>query len=579
MKYLVSRIVAVAFMAACFVAGSVMPLRAQTTEKNDVLFSTMRQELQRAQGALGKLDPAPYFTSYSVHDESVMSVVGSEGGILTSTSVRRRSADVIMRVGTAALDNTHGAGRATAISTGSLPLDNDADAIARLLWSLTYNEYRKASRAYLNIKSGTQVNAPEEDTSADFSREAPQNHTDYTSVPPLPGQQALEQLVRKYSAYFRKYPYVYSSVVNITVQSRQSHLVSTDGSHVVTPAIIVRMVIEADTRSDDGMELVRVETFQAESIDRLPPESEIAAKAERMATDLQALRSAPVAEPFSGPALLSGRAAAVFFHEVLGHRLEGHRQRGEQEGQTFTKKVGQLVLPAFLSVTDDPTLRTFNHTDLGGWYQFDDEGTPASRVELIKDGVLKNFLLSRMPIKNFLQSNGHGRSQAGLMATGRQGNLIVTSSHAVKDSELRQKLIDEVRKQGKPYGLYFEDIQGGFTLTQRALPQTFQVLPVMVWRVYPDGRPDELVRGVDIVGTPLTAISSIRLTGDKTDIFNGICGAESGSVPVSAIAPAMLFSDIEVQKRAHSLNRPPILPPPGFETAPAPSQTKTGDVQ
>jgi predicted Zn-dependent protease len=327
------------------------------------------------------------------------------------------------------------------------------------------------------------------------------------------------------------------------------------------------------------MELVRVETFQAESIDRLPQEAEIAAKVAKMATDLQALRAAPVAEPFSGPALLSGRAAAVFFHEVLGHRLEGHRQRGEQEGQTFTKKVGQAVLPTFLSVADDPTLRTFNHTDLGGWYQFDDEGVPASRVEVIKDGVLKNFLLSRMPVKNFLQSNGHGRSQASLMATGRQGNLIVTSSNSVKDSELRQKLIDEVKKQGKPYGLYFEDIQGGFTLTQRALPQTFQVLPVMVWRVYPDGRPDELVRGVDIVGTPLTAISSIILTGDKTDIFNGICGAESGSVPVSAIAPAMLFSDIEVQKRAHSLNRPPILPPPGFETPPVPNQTKTGGAQ
>src|SRR5258708_2138273 len=139
MKYLVSRIVAVAFMAACFVAGSVMPLRAQTTEKNDVLFSTMRQELQRAQSALGKLDPAPYFTSYSVHDESAMAVVGSQGGILSSTNLRRRSADVIMRVGAPALDNTHGQGRSSAISTGLLPLDDDADAIARALWSLTYN--------------------------------------------------------------------------------------------------------------------------------------------------------------------------------------------------------------------------------------------------------------------------------------------------------------------------------------------------------------------------------------------------------------------------------------------------------
>jgi predicted Zn-dependent protease len=186
-------------------------------------------------------------------------------------------------------------------------------------------------------------------------------------------------------------------------------------------------------------------------------------------------------------------------------------------------------------------------------------------VEVIKNGVLKSFLMSRMPIKDFGKSNGHGRAQPGLMPTGRQGNLIVTSSRTVKDAELRHKLIEEVKRQGKPYGLYFEDIEGGFTLTERALPQSFLVLPILVWRVYPDGRPDELTRGVDIVGTPLAAMSRILLTGEKTEVFNGMCGAESGSVPVSAAAPAMLFSDIEVQKRAHSLNRPPILPPPGFE--------------
>jgi len=342
---------------------------------------------------------------------------------------------------------------------------------------------------------------------------------------------------------------------------------------------LVRLAIEAETRADDGMELMRVETFQAESPSHLPTEMEITARMEKMASDLKALRAAPVAEPFDGPALLSGRAAAVFFHEVLGHRLEGHRQRGEQEGQTFTKKINQQVLPEFLSVTDDPTKRTLNGMDLGGWYEYDEEGMPANPVEVIKDGILKNFLMSRMPIKNFDKSNGHGRAQAGLMVTGRQGNLIVTSSHTTKDSELRQKLIEEIKKQGKPYGLYFEDIQGGFTLTQRAMPQAFQVLPVLVWRVYADARPDELVRGVDIVGTPLAAMNRILLTGEKSEVFNGMCGAESGSVPVSAVAPAMLFSEIEVQKRAHSLNRPPILSPPGFETTESTHSTKAGGRQ
>ena len=282
---------------------------------------------------------------------------------------------------------------------------------------------------------------------------------------------------------------------------------------------------------------------------------------------------APRAAAYHGPPLLSGRAAAVFFHEVLGHRLEGHRQRDEEEGQTFTKKVGQQVLPTFLSVADDPTRVEIEGVKLAGTYAYDSEGTPAERVEVIQNGVLKNFLMSRMPIKGFDKSNGHGRNQPGLMPTGRQGNLIVSSSKTVPEAELRQKLIDEVKKEGKPYGLYFDDIQGGFTLTTRSLPQAFQVLPVIVYKVYPDGRPDELVRGVDIVGTPLAALTRILATGDKEHGFNGVCGAESGSVPVSAVAPAMLFSELEVQQRAHGHNRPPILPAPGLATASTQQET------
>ena len=549
---------------------------AAAPAKSDALTAAMQQELQRARSELGKLDPAPYFISYSVYDQTSAVAVGSQGSLINSVHARRRSADVIVRVGAPALDNSHEENRSSALSSGSLPLEDDGDAIAHVLWQLTYGEYRKASQAYLNIKTTTQVRAQEEDTSPDFSQETPQTHAGDEDASAVPDHQMLDEIARRYSAYLRKYPYIYSSNVVLTAQRTRFHFVSSEGSRIVTTSALVRLAIEAETRADDGMELVRVETFQAESPERLPGEAEIAARMEKMASDLKALRAAPVAEPFDGPALLSGRAAAVFFHEVLGHRLEGHRQRGEQEGQTFTKKINQQVLPEFLSVTDDPTLRTLNGMDLGGWYEYDDEGMPASRVEVIKNGVLKNFLMSRLPITNFAKSNGHGRSQAGLMVTGRQGNLIVTSSHTTRSSELRQTLIDEIKKQGKPYGLYFEDIQGGFTLTQRAMPQAFQVLPVLVWRVYPDGRPDELVRGVDIVGTPLAAMNRILLTGDKTEVFNGICGAESGSVPVSAASPAMLFSEIEVQKRAHSLNRPPILPPPGFETTGPTASSKAG---
>ena len=545
----------------------------------DPLLATMQKELARAKTDLAKSDPAPYYLSYTVYDQTDEEIVASYGALLVSGGAHRRSADVVMRVGSPQLDNTHLENRASGMSSGLLPLENDPDAIARVLWELTDREYKRASPAFLKVKTDTAVHSEEEDKSPDFSKEKPQDHVDANAPKFAFDPHAWEDRVRDLSAKFRKYPDVYSSAVILSISKTDMSLVSSEGSSVVTPTSSVRLVVQAETRADDGMDLLRVETFQALTPDQLPAQSEIESRIEKMASDLTALRNAPVAEPFDGPALLSGRAAAVFFHEVLGHRLEGHRQRGENEGQTFTKKVNQLVLPNFLSVVDDPTLRELNGTPLAGWYQYDNEGEPAERAAVIQNGILKDFLTSRTPFKGFEQSNGHGRSQPGLMPTGRQGNLIVTSTKTVPSAELRQKFIDTIKKEGKPYGLYFEDIQGGFTLTMRNLPQSFQVLPVMVWRVYPDGRPDELVRGVDIVGTPLAALTHITVTGDKVDVFNGVCGAESGWIPVAAAAPAMLFSEMEVQKQKQSHNRPPILPPPAFDTsgdAPAKPDASTG---
>jgi TldD protein len=567
------------FLAALIASGPLGWGAPHPGADSGVLLDTMQSELQRAKDSLSQSDPAPYFISYEVYDQHTYQVAGTYGTILTSNVANRRWVDVTMRVGSPALDNTHNENRASGITSGPLPLADDRDAISRTLWEMTNREYRRASPAYSKVMSNSAVQAEEEDKSPDFSNETAQIQIDHAGAPIVFNQKEWEEKIRKISSAFRKYPEIYNSSVTLQVQQTTSYFVSSEGSKVETPGTMARLVVEASTRADDGMDLVRVETFDSGRPEGLPSEQEVAAKEEKMAADLKALRAAPLAEPFDGPALLSGRSAAVFFHEVLGHRLEGHRQRGETEGQTFTKKVNQSVLPDFLSVYDDPTLHALNGVPLAGSYSHDDEGVPAQRVSLIQNGILKNFLMSRMPITNFAASNGHGRRQAGLMPTGRQGNLIVESSKTVKDSELRGKLIEEVKKSGKPYGLYFEDVQGGFTLTTRELPQAFQVLPVIVWRVYADGRPDQLVRGVDIVGTPLASLNRILLTGNTTQVFNGICGAESGSVPVSASAPAMLFSEMEVQKRKASHERPPILPPPGSEDSTAHPASKPSGVQ
>jgi len=250
---------------------------------------------------------------------------------------------------------------------------------------------------------------------------------------------------------------------------------------------------------------------------------------------------------------------------VFGHRAEGFRQKDISEGQTFTSKIGQQIFPSFISIKDDPTEKSLGGQMLLGYYPYDDEGVPAQDVHLVDDGVLKTFLMGRSPLINIPHSNGHGRRQLGYAPVARQGNLIVTSTHTMTDAQLRAKLIELIKQQGKPFGLLIDDIAGGFTFTGRGNPQAFQVQPLVVYKVFADGRPDELVRGVDIVGTPLVSLTKIVATGDKDEIFNGYCGAESGSVPVSAVAPAMLISEMEVQKKETSTDRPPILPPPAHD--------------
>jgi predicted Zn-dependent protease len=531
-----------------------------------VLLDTMTTELHRALTSLGKQGDAkqlpPYFLSYSVSDASAVLIQAQYGALVNSAANHIRVADVQVRLGEHKLDNTHGSHRGSAVNSTMLPLADDREALARSLWLATNAGYGKALENYLRVKTEAEVHAKEEDSSPDFSQESPQVYLGKPAPPVKIDRAAWEQRVRALSLVFRDFPHVNLNIVMLAVQNETDYFVSSEGSRILTPHAQARLLIVATTRADDGMDLIRMQSFEAETVEGLPAQAEMVAAAHNLGNSLEALRKAPVTEPFDGPAILSGRAAAVYFHEVLGHRLEGQRQRGIEEGQTFTKEVGKEVLPTFLSVADDPTLPTYNKIWLSGNYQYDDEGQKAQRVVLIQDGVLKTFLMSRLPLASFANSNGHGRASTGHVPTGRQGNLIVTSTKTESEAKLRKQLIEEAKKQGKSYGLYFEDISSGFTLTQRRTPQAFEVVPLVVWRVYVDGRPDELVRGVSIVGTPLAAMKRILVTGDKSEVFNGECGAESGTIPVSAVAPAMLVSEMETQKQPQGSARPPILPIP-----------------
>jgi predicted Zn-dependent protease len=540
-------------------------LASAAAAQSTVLLDAMSQELNRNFGILKeKGDPAPYFLSYEVTEQEYRTISSSLGSLTSNTGGKNRVFDVSVRVGTPQLDNYHrvrGSGVGQVTAGVAISVEDNANSIKRRLWLDTDRAYRAAAERLIRIKTNTQVRVADTDSSADFSTEEPS-----TSVHPPPplkfDEAAWMERVRRLSARFKSFPGVLTSRVAVSGQTDTRYFVDTGGSRLEHGRGYARVVISASGKAADGADLGSFETFEAVDPAGLPKDDVIMAAIDRVGKDVTALLTAPEAEPFVGPAIFSGPAAGVFFHEIFGHRVEGHRQKDESEGQTFTKSIGTLVLPDFLSVVFDPTRRKVGDVDLNGWYDYDDEGVQARPVTVVEKGVLKTFLMSRSPIQGIDHSNGHGRRQPGLEVVSRQSNLIVQSSNAVSEARLRQMLIEEVKRQNKPYGLDFRDITGGFTTTARAGLQAFKVIPVVVYRVYADGRPDELVRGADIVGTPLASFSKILATSDKLGVFNGYCGAESGNVPVSAVSPAILVSEIEIEKKAKANDRPPLLPEP-----------------
>jgi TldD protein len=533
------------------------------------ILGAVQQELDREMAVIGKADPPAYFLSYTVTDSQRSEVTGSNGALLSSQEQRSRWLEGQVRVGSYQLDNTHRVGNDGPGFPGSfgepVPVDDDPAVLKRAMWRETESQYRAAAEAFIKVKTGKDVQVQTlEQGAPDFSQEKPQVFSGARASYTL-DRHPWEDKVRLYTHSFRSSALILNSIVTFSAQAQNQYHVTTEGTKLQFGQVRYRLELFIQGKASDGMDLERYYNFDWTDPASAPDDKTVLAQCGVLQKELEALTKAPLADPYAGPAMLTGRAAAVFFHEVFGHRDEGFRQKDINEGQTFADKVGQLLLPNFISIVDDPTTAKLGSTVLLGNYPFDDEGIAAQKVTLVDHGVLKNFEMSRQPLNGFPLSNGHGRRQVGLPPESRQGNLIVESSYKVTNARLRQMLIDEIKHQNKPYGLFFDDISGGFTFTGRAQPQAFHVEPLVVYRVYADGRPDELVRGVSIVGTPLVSLQKIMATGDTTEVFNGYCGAESGSVPVAAAAPPLLVSEMEVEKKQTSTDRPPILPAPAHD--------------
>jgi len=548
-------------LCAALAAAALLQLPAQ--QPSSPVLGAMQAELARTQAKLKSQPVPPYYLSYEITETHSIAVSGAFGRIERSGEYRNRQLDVDLRVGAYTMDNTRevrGDFNFPQFNSAAVPIDNDPDAIRAVLWHQTDASYKRALDQMTKVKTNAQVKVAQEDKSADFSHEAAEHYSE--PVADIQVNRAVwEDKVRKYTAPFARDANIYQAVSYFSATAETRWYVNSDGAVIQTSQPGFQLFIIANSKAADGMELPRYESYFGFVEKDLPDDATVLKAVDKMIRDLGALRVAPVVDPFTGPAILSGRASGVFFHEIFGHRVEGARQKNSDDAQTFKQKIGQPVLAKEFSVYFDPTTRRFANTDLAGSYLYDNQGVKARRVAVVENGILKTFLMSRKPLDGIPQSNGHGRAQAGLAPVARQSNLIVEVAPSAVQPDLKKLLIAEVKKQGLPYGLLFDDIEGGFTFTGRMIPNAFTVLPLMVYRIYPDGR-EELVRGADLIGTPLTTFGKIVAADKNVAVFNGICGAESGGVPVSASSPAIFVTQIEVQKKAKSQERIPILPAP-----------------
>jgi TldD protein len=550
------------FIAAMMLLG-LTNLHAEKT----LILDAAKTELDRAMKELGNEENKPYFISYGITDIQEYRVSASFGAIITDQSTHERILDIDLRVGDYNLDNTHIIrGQPFSFSFGSattfLPIEDDPDALRSAIWYATDKNYKNAIERYEKVLTNKAVKVEEEDKSPDFSREEPNKYIEDIKDIDV-NKDKWAETVRKLSNMFNEKDWLYIGDVSFRFELVRKYFVSSEGAMLQWQEPFARMAIVAKTKADDGMSLPLYETYFAFSPDELPDEASLANKVKEIMSMLEAQRKAPLfTDTYSGPAILSGEASGVLFHEIFGHRIEGHRLKDPNNAQTYKESVGEEVLPEFINVYMDPTVKELRGHDVSGYYMFDDQGVKGKKVNVVENGILKDFLMSRSPIEGFPKSNGHGRKEAGRSAVSRQSNLIVAADETVSVSELKEQLRKQIKEQGKDFGLYFDKVQGGFTFTGRSIPNSFNVNPIIVYKVYADGRPDELVRGVDLIGTPLTTFSNIIGAADDIGVFNGMCGAESGSVPVSASSPSLLVSTIEVQRKQKSQAKPPILESP-----------------
>jgi predicted Zn-dependent protease len=541
-------IAVIAFLS--FMAFPACLLAAQPAQSNktgdDVLLRAMQEELDRSKAQI-KMDgaAAPYYIEYRVTDLHEYAARAEFGALVGESLVHARFLRAVVRVGDYKDDSYYGMGQG---SVDFIGIDDDMMALRHQLWLLTDRAYKDAIESLAAKRAALEkfkVDQPVDD----FAH-APAVH----NIGPLAKLDINPKIWNKTlmdgTALYRTDPEIQTLGAIADFMAVNQYFVNSEGSVTRLGRTIFQTGLTAYTQASDGMYLIRSPSYISSRIEELPTPQEFVDKTKTVLDGLKKLRSAPVVdEEYRGPVMVEPDAANDLVEALIGKNILGHRPRLGVNARTtgeYATSYKSRILPEFISLVDDPTQTSFNGHALTGSFAFDDEGVKAQPVKIVEKGVLANYLLGRQPIRDFPDSNGHGRATPGGSPSPSLGNLILTGSQTISRAEMKKKMIDLCRQQGKPYGYILRTVVSS------------NLYPLLLYRAYADDGREELVRGAVFQELDARALrNDLIAVGNDPEVSNTASG-----IPTSVISPSLLFDELEVKRAETGKEKLPEYSPP-----------------
>lgn len=463
-----------------------------------------------------------------------------------------------LRVGSYSFDNRP-LGKTDLRIDPDFPESGPAPVLRHGLWRMLDGLYKKASGEYLVKRAQRVQRGQAEYDFDDLSQEEPIQKTE----PPAPPELDLPKIQKELQDLGSSL--VHPDLLNLSMEFRletsTALYLNTEGSRVLTHKTQSSLALALGGISKEGLPLNLNRSFYAFSPGSLL-RAETFSDIRGFTQNFHELLSAPEGSSYTGPAVLDPELSGFLFQVAAGSFLTGENLRDPEEGRFFFGKMGHKILPEFITLEDDPSAGTYRGMDLIGSYSIDEEGVPAQKTILVKKGVLKDYLLSRYPVKGFPKSNGHGRAAFGYKAAARVGNLFVRGGKGLSRDALKKELMDLARRQGKPYALMLSGFSHFQIQTQSRGGQTIRIRPDKIIQIDARTGEEKPIKGLDWVATPLVVLEKIASTGNDSSAFNRLDHGLSGSIGVSVVCPSLLISELELQKSTEKPQRPPILPSP-----------------